>query len=128
MIHVHKLGLVFGLGGQGEEVAETMVEALGEAASQLKVLELVFADGDELGVVEENIGRHQHGIVKNPDVDAVFAFAFVLILGHTVKFAHGGDAVQDPAEFGMGGDARLAIEVDVGVEIETGGEEVFEGL
>ena len=28
----------------------------------------------------------------------------------------------------MSGDERLAIEVDVGVEIETGGEEVFEGF
>lgn len=125
---VHELDLVFRLGREGEDFAEAVVETLGEAAGELKMLELVFADRDVDGVVEENVGGHEDGVVENADVDAVFAFAFVFVLGHAVELAHASDAVQNPAELGVGGDAGLAVEVDVRSELEAGSEVIFQGF
>lgn len=123
---VHELDLVFRLGGEGENFAEAVVEALGETASELEMLELVFADRNVDGVVEEDVGGHEDGVVENTDVDAVLTFAFVFVLGHAVELAHAGDAVQDPAEFGMCRDAGLAVEMDVVSDFEAGGEVIFE--
>lgn len=125
---VHEFDLVFRLGGEGEDFAEAVVEALGETAGELEMLELVLADRDVDGVVEEDVGGHEDGVVEDADVDAVFAFAFVFVLGHAVQFAHTGDAIKNPAEFGVGRDAGLAVEVDVRRELEAGGEVVFQGF
>ncbi len=125
---VHEFDLVFRFGGEGEDFAEAIVEALGEAAGEFEVLELVFADRDVDGVVEEDVGGHEDGVVENADVDAVFAFAFVFVLGHAVQLAHTSDTIKNPAEFGVGGDAGLTVEVDVWRELEAGGEVIFQGF
>ena len=43
-----------------------MVEALRDVARHLEVLLLVLADGHEIGVVEQDVGRHQHRIGEQP--------------------------------------------------------------
>ena len=48
---VHEFDLVLRLGGESEDFAEAVIEALGEATSEFEMLELVFADGDINGVV-----------------------------------------------------------------------------
>ena len=83
----------FGGFGDGESVAEAAIEALGEVAGEFEVLELVFADGDEGGVVEENVGRHEDGVVEDANVGAVLAFGLFFELGHARHFSHGGKAV-----------------------------------
>ena len=45
--------------GDDEGVAVAIVEAHGELAGQLQMLALVVADRDRVGVVEEDVGRHQ---------------------------------------------------------------------
>lgn len=82
--NVHELDLVFRLGGESEDFAEAVIKALGEAAGELEMLELVFTDWDVDGVVEEDVGGHEDGVVENADVNTVFAFAFVFVLGHAV--------------------------------------------
>lgn len=85
---VHELDLVFRLGRESEDFTEAVVETLGEAAGEFEMLELVFADRDVDGVVEEDVGGHEDGVVENADVDAIFAFAFVFVLGHAVQLTH----------------------------------------
>ena len=126
-IELHELHLVESFGWNGESLAETMIEALGEIAGELDVLELVFAEGDIGGVVEENVGGHQNRIVENADVTGVATFGLFFVLNHARSLAHGGDTIEEPAEFGVGGNARLAVDVDVVVQNEAGGEVIFQG-
>ena len=88
VFEVHEFDLIFRLGREDEDFAEAVVEALGETASEFEMLELILADGDVDGVVEEDVGGHEDGVIKNADVDAIFAFAFVFVLGHAVQLAH----------------------------------------
>ena len=50
--------------GHHEGVAVERVEALGDVAGQLEVLRLVLADGHDAGLVEQDVGGHQHGILQ----------------------------------------------------------------
>ncbi len=125
---VHEFDLILRFGGESEDFAEAVIEALSETTSEFEMLELIFADGDVNGVVEEDVSSHEDGVVEDADIDIVLSLAFVFVLGHAVELAHAGDAVQNPAEFGVGGDARLAVEVDIRCKFETSSEVVFEGF
>ena len=48
--------------GHDEYLAKMMVEALRQVAADFDVLNLVFADRHNVGVVRQNVGRHQHRI------------------------------------------------------------------
>ena len=52
--------------GQHERLAEVVVEAAGNVAADLDVLHLVLAHRHDVGVVDQNVGRHQHGIGEQP--------------------------------------------------------------
>ena len=80
------------------------------------MLELVFANGDVSRGIEKNIGGHKNWVVKNTDVSGTFSFAFFFVLDHTAGFAHCGDAVENPTEFAVGRDERLAIKVNIIVD------------
>ena len=60
VLEVHDPGGDLGHGslGHDEGLAVAAVEADGEVAGELEVLPLVVADGDLVGVVEEDVGRH----------------------------------------------------------------------
>ena len=53
--------------------AEAVVEADRDVAGELEVLALVVADGDALGVVGEDVGRHEHRVVEQPDAHRLLA-------------------------------------------------------
>lgn len=127
VVELHELNLGFRLDRESEDVAEFLIKLLGDTASELDMLELVFADGDVFGVVEENVSGHEDGIVKNANIDAFLPFAFVLVLSHAAEVAHAGNAVKNPTEFGMSGDAGLAVDVDIIIKIQAGGEVIFQG-
>ena len=60
------------VGGHGEGFPVfgiERVEALGDVARQLHVLPLVVADRDDVGLVQENVGRHEHGILEQAVAD-----------------------------------------------------------
>ena len=66
------------------------------------MLALVFADGNVIGLVKQDVGRHQRGVGEQPGVDVVDVFGrFVLELGHARQLAEHGVAGQDPAQFGV---------------------------
>ena len=44
--------------------AQAAVEALGDVPSQLEVLALVVADRNDVGLVEQDVAGHQHGVVE----------------------------------------------------------------
>ena len=53
--------------------AEAVVEADRDVARELEVLALVVAHGDPVGVVGEDVGRHQHRVVEQPDAHRLLA-------------------------------------------------------
>ena len=85
-----------------ECVAERLVETLRDVAGQLDVLALVVADRYLLGVVQQDVGRHQDGIVEQADTDRLLplpAFGRLLLeLRHASQLTEGRDAVEDPCE------------------------------
>ncbi len=83
-IEAHDAGS-FGQAGLGleEDGAEAMVEATGGIACELEVLDLVFADGDYGGFVEQDIGGHEDWVLEEAASDEVASFALFFELGHT---------------------------------------------
>ena len=97
-----------GLGdGEGRPVAG--VEPGGQVAAQLQVLPLVLPDRDPVGLVEQDVGGHQHRVGEQPDGRALRAHlgGLVLELGHPLGLAEPGQAAEDPGELGVLGDLRL---------------------
>jgi len=90
---VHELGLFLRCSRKRENFGVLFVEFLGKTASELDVLELVFAYGNIDSIIKQDISRHEDGIVKNADIDAGFAIAFVFELSHTVEITHAGNAI-----------------------------------
>ena len=85
-----------------------MIEAARDPARELEVLELVLADRHVLGLVEQDVGGLQHGIVEDADVDAVgVLLGLVLELRHALEVAEPRDAVEHPRELGVLGHHRL---------------------
>jgi hypothetical protein len=66
-----------------ESLAKAGVEPPRDHARQLEVLELIGAHGDGAGLVEQDIGSLQHGVVEQPDVGVLGLLAgLVLELRH----------------------------------------------
>ena len=85
------------------------------------MLLLVFADGHVRRLVEENVGRHQHGVgVKaEPGVLPLFPGLF-LELRHPVEPAERRQTAQKPGQLGMRADSAL-VEDDAALGIDAGG-------
>ena len=97
------------------------------------MLSLVFADGYAVGVVEEDVGCHEHGIAEQTGIDAglcpgagvgelylaggVRLLVLVhletelgdlfLELRHALELAYGREAGENPGKLGVSGDVRL---------------------
>ena len=67
------------------------------------MLALVVADGDEVGVVEEDIGGHEDRVGEEADPGRLFATfgRLVLELGHAVQLTHAGGALEQPGQLGV---------------------------
>ena len=93
--------------GEGRPVAG--VEAGGQVPAQLQVLALVLADRDPVGLVQQDVGGHQHRVGEQPDGRALRAHlgGLVLELGHPLGLPEARQAPQDPAELSVLGDLRL---------------------
>ena len=99
-----------------------MVEPQRDVPGQLHVLDLVLAHGDLVGVVEQDVGGHEHRVVEQPGADRLLALALLLELGHPPQLTHGGHAVEDPGQ--LGDDRHMALdEEDAALRVEPGGEE-----
>ena len=74
------------------------------------MLLLVHAHGHQVGLIQQNIRGHEHGIGIQAGVDVVGMLgALVLELGHAVQLTHIGKAVQDPSQLRVAAHMALAI-------------------
>ena len=83
-----------------EGLAEEMIEAGGQVAADLDVLHLILADRHDVGIVHEDVGRHQHGIGEQPGVGRQPLRLLVLVGVAAFEQAHRRAGHQQPAEFG----------------------------
>ena len=110
--------------GHDERLAEGVVEALGDVARELDVLLLVLAHRDGVGLVQQDVRRHEHRVVEEADRDALALGAgrLVLELRHPAQLAHVRDRVEDPHELAVRGHVALH-EDDRALGIDAAGEE-----
>ena len=71
------------------------------------MLLLIVADWHELGVIEQDIRRHEHRVEKEPGVDRLLLARLVLKLGHALELAERTEATENPGELGVPDDVRL---------------------
>lgn len=85
------------------------VELFCEVACEFEVLHLIFANRDDVCVVEEDVCGHEYGVVEQACADGLLVVfgGFVFKLRHSLELAQGCDAAEEPCEFGVAGDVRL---------------------
>ena len=117
--------LVDGRLGQREVLAIQVVEAGRHVACHLDVLDLVAAHGHLVGIEDQDVGPHEHGVHEEARGHAVVRLAAgggVLVLRglvgvRAVEQALAGHAGEQPGQLGRFGDVGLAVEGDLlGVE------------
>ena len=74
------------------------------------MLALVVADRDDVGLVEQDVARHQDGVREEAGGDELLAFALLLERGHAAELPEPGDGREQPSRFGMRGHMALAEE------------------
>ena len=97
-----------------------VVEADGDVPGDLHVLALVLADGDLLGVVEEDVRGLQRRVGQQAGRDeAALLGRLLLVLHHALQLADRDRALHDPAQLGVLGHVALDEDGgDVGVEAD----------
>mmetsp|Transcript_7044 Transcript_7044/g.12510 ORF Transcript_7044/g.12510 Transcript_7044/m.12510 type:complete len:282 (+) Transcript_7044:163-1008(+) len=83
-------------------LAVLVVEPADDVAGQFEMLALILAHGDAVGLVEEDVGRHEHGVGEEPDADGFRIastgggglFGLVFVLDHAFEPVHGRGAVE----------------------------------
>jgi len=71
------------------------------------VLALVLADRDDVGLVQEDVRRLQHGVREEAGGDELLRLGLVLELGHPAQLAEARDRAEQPSGLGMRGDVAL---------------------
>ena len=116
--------------GDDEGIAVERIEALRDIAGEFEVLRLVVAHRDDAGLVEQDVGGHQDGVLQQAVADGFLFGGLRLVLRHALQPADGGDAGEHPGEFGVRGNGGLhhdgaILRVDSGGQIERGDLEDF---
>ena len=116
--------------GQGKVFAAVdVVEAGSHVARHLQMLDLIAAYGHFVGVEDQDVCAHQHGVHEEACGHAVIrlgARSVVFVYGcfvgmGAVEQAFAGHTGQEPGQLGNLGDVRLAVEGDV-LWVQTGGQ------
>ena len=93
--------------GRGEELAGVEgVEAAGDFAGELDVGDLVGADGDEVGLVEQDVGGLQQRVAEEAvGGEILFAELLLLVLvgGDALQPAERREHAEEQEELGVGG-------------------------
>ena len=106
-----------------DRIGKVVVEFLRDVPRQLQMLLLVLADGHMRGAIQQDVRRHQHRIIVEPNGSVLAVLAGLLLeLGHAAEPADARDAVEDPGKLGMARDLAL-VEHDVLLRIDAGGDE-----
>ena len=75
------------------------------------MLFLIDADGHVIRLIQQNIRRHEHGIIHEPHVDIIgMLLRFILKLRHALHFPHVGERIQHPRKFGVRRDIGLHVQ------------------
>ena len=90
-----------------ERLPEAGVEPLRDVPRELEVLALVVADRDAVGLVEQDVAGHQHGVREEPRRHELALVGLVLELGHPPELAVARDGREQPTRLGMRGDVAL---------------------
>ena len=109
--------------GNHEGLAILFIELDGDVTGHFHVLLLVLAHRDDVGIVEQNVSRHEHGIGKETVIHGNALGGLVFEGVPLFQQAHGGECGEEPGEFGDFGDIRLAEENGF-LGIEAAGEEI----
>ena len=113
--------------GEFENLAVGVVEADRDIAGDLDMLDLVFADGYDIGIEKQDIRRHEHGVGEETVVGADPFGDFVLVAVGTFQQAHGRKGGERPVEFQYFVDVALYPEGRF-FRIDAQGEKVRGGL
>ena len=65
------------------------------------MLALVVADRDDVGLVEQDVARHQHRVGEEPGRDELVPVGLVLELGHAAELAVARDRAEQPRGLGV---------------------------
>ena len=65
------------------------------------MLDLIFANGNEVCSIEQDVGGLEHRIVQQPCRNAFLPRCFILELRLALELTQGRDRVEYPGEFGM---------------------------
>ncbi len=119
-----------GLGQQrfrfGEHAAVEMVEAAGDLAGDFQMRQLVLADRHAGGLVEDDVGRHQHRVAEEAEGGKILGLQVVLhlLVGRAaLQPGDRRDHRQDQVQLGMMRHQTLA-EDDAFFRIKTEGDPV----
>ncbi len=106
--------------GHDERVAVAGVESHGGVSGELEVLALVVADGDDVGVVQQDVGRLQRRVGEQCGRnEAARPVGLVLELRHAAQLAEGDRGLHQPAQLGVFGNLGLDEQRgDVGVDAD----------
>jgi hypothetical protein len=64
------------------------------------MLKLIFANGDEMGLVEQYVRSLENWIVQKADINIIaMLFRLVLELRHPFQLSNGGNAIENPGQF-----------------------------
>ena len=92
------------------------------------MLLLIVADRHDVGLVEQDVGRHEDGVGEQPDAGVVgtLLLRLVLELRHAAGLAEAGDRGEDPRQLGVRAHVRLHVErrlrrLDAGGDVLGGG-------
>src|SRR5580658_3107742 len=84
-----------------------MVEPARRISCELEVLKLVLSDRHEVGLVEQHVGGHEHGIREEADEDVLLPLALFFELRHPLQIAERRDVGEVPSELGVLADVAL---------------------
>ena len=76
-------------------------------ARQLEVLDLILADRNLVGAIEQNVRRLQHRVVQYPRVHALLPLRLFLELRLALELSERRDRVENPGQLGMFRNLRL---------------------
>ncbi len=93
--------------GHHERFAVQRIESLRDVARQLQMLRLIVAHRHDRGLVQQNIGGHQHRVLQQPVADCLLALRLGLVLRHALQPSDRGHARQHPRELGVRRNRRL---------------------
>ena len=115
-----------GVGCEDELAGVEAVEAAGDLTGELDVRDLVGADGDEVGLVEQDVGGLKERVAEEAVGAQVFVVQLLLLVlvgGHALEPAEGREHAEERVEAVVLLDVGLA-EDDGAAGVEAGGEEV----